>query len=365
MLETIKSKLILLIAVAVIGILATSGTGSKGIHSCSDALYEVSDVRLPSVLGLEIVNEGQTAVRAHNLETAIWENDYNAKSNFEKVLKDKKDVWDRIEKGWKLYEPLPQTKEEEILWKQFVQEWNAWKADDTKITEVIKRLSENNSVETQKQLFKEFYRLYDAQIKTFAASEATLLKIIDLNIRVAEDANKDGKVVVSFSKVSMIVVALLATILAVSISIIIIKNIGKSIKSAELGCEEMAKTKDLLKKIETGSKDEINEAMQSVNLLISQLSNALDNAKKAATENASVAAELSATSLQIGNRTEDTARSIAETSKSSKEISIILEDSANGLKKSEIQINNASLGVRDAAKNVLELSGSLQNIVDE
>ncbi|MYM99066.1 hypothetical protein GTP90_35000, partial [Rugamonas sp. FT81W] len=35
-------------------------------------------------------------------------------------IKRKQEIWAGIDKGWKIYEPLPQEPEEEALWKVFV-----------------------------------------------------------------------------------------------------------------------------------------------------------------------------------------------------------------------------------------------------
>lgn len=60
----------------------------------------------------------------------FFENDYKAQASFSEELKEKGEVWKRIEGGWKMYEPLPQTDEEAVLWKQFVTEWDQWKSAD-------------------------------------------------------------------------------------------------------------------------------------------------------------------------------------------------------------------------------------------
>lgn len=64
----------------------------------------------------------------------------------------------------------------------------------------------------------------------------------------------------------------------------------------------MQNTKVLNAKIETGTKDEINDIVEAVNALIVDVAKAMDIAKEHAIENASVAEELFSTSLQIGKR---------------------------------------------------------------
>ena len=74
------------------------------------------------------MSEGQTAVDKATLQAAIYENDYQAQAHFAQVVKEREAAWAKANAGWKKYEPLPQTPEESVLWKQFVGEWEAWKA---------------------------------------------------------------------------------------------------------------------------------------------------------------------------------------------------------------------------------------------
>lgn len=75
---SLKMKLGLLVGVAVLALLAVAAAGLSAARIGSGAVNEIGMNRLPSVLGLEIMNEGQTAVRSNSLTTAIYENDYQA-----------------------------------------------------------------------------------------------------------------------------------------------------------------------------------------------------------------------------------------------------------------------------------------------
>ena len=98
---------------------------------------EIGSVRLPSVEGLLVVSEGQTAVKSATLAAAIYENNYKAQQDFVGVLELRKKAWANIQTGWKIYEPLPQTKEEAVLWKQFEADWADWKRADDQLASII------------------------------------------------------------------------------------------------------------------------------------------------------------------------------------------------------------------------------------
>jgi hypothetical protein len=232
---TVKSKLMLLTIITLSGLLIVSLTGNRGINGCSVALEEVSDVRLPSILGLQMVSEGQTAIKANVLEVLLYETNYNSQQEFKKLLESDKAIWERIEKGWKIYEPLPQTKEEAKLWEQFLKEWEVWKSENKKLMEVNAKLADNSSVEVQKALFAEYISQYDTFNKTFYEAESTLTKIVDLNIEISNIAKSEGHAIVSFSKTSMMLVALIAIILVIILSLLVSKSINTSLDSFKKG----------------------------------------------------------------------------------------------------------------------------------
>lgn len=88
---------------------------------------------------------------------------------------------------------------------------------------------------------------------------------------------------------------------------IIAKSIQHSVFEAQSKCETMRQTKALHMSLQLSSHDEISETMQTVNTLLQEIARAIGEAKGNALENASVAEELSSTSLQIGRRAEEEA----------------------------------------------------------
>ena len=155
---TLKAKLMALLSVSVIALILVGLVGWIGLENTAASLSEIGKNRMPSVLALEIINEAQSAARSNNRKVAQYENDYKAQNTFAEVLKDRAEIWKRVEEGFKLYEPLPQTAEEAQIWKQFVKDWDEWKATDDRIADVITALSNNTDEQKQKELFATFYK---------------------------------------------------------------------------------------------------------------------------------------------------------------------------------------------------------------
>lgn len=142
-------------------------------------------------------------------------------------------------------------------------------------------------------------------------------------------------------------------------------SIESSVFAAKKGCEQIMATKNLTNEIKIYKNDEIADSMRQVNLLIAALSKAIENAKQSSAENASVASELSSTTIQIGKRTEETAISVSQTEESIKHIANILAKSKDDSKNTKLHIEEASIEVSAAAKETLETSTALERIVSE
>ena len=105
-------------------------------------------------------------------------------------------------------------------------------------------------------------------------------------------------------------------------------SIKRSVGKAKEACELMRTHKDLSVQINTGSKDEINDIAHSINTLLGDVSTAINQAKSNALENASVAEELSCTSLQIGKRAEEESSIVEQTTKDATTVASEISDAS-------------------------------------
>ena len=240
--NTMKAKLTLIALISVVALVISSLIGVVGIRQGQRDMEEVGKNRLPSVLGLEIVNEAQTAVKAATLGVVLYENDYTAagKEGFAKEIKNKKLAWDNAEKGWKIYEPLPQTKEEEVLWKQFEKDWAAWKAHDAKLTATTEALATNRGEKEQKALFVTFYKQYSEIRPLFRAAEAALEKVTELNIKLADDTVAESSKDAARALWTMIVVAVAALLILIAAIVLIARSIFRQLGGEPMVAAEVA-----------------------------------------------------------------------------------------------------------------------------
>ncbi|MFH2064357.1 MAG: methyl-accepting chemotaxis protein [Pseudomonadota bacterium] len=103
-------------------------------------INEVGVVRLPSVDSLLIISESAEAVRGSIRTLGIPGMSAEMRQRqYDNLMAARQ----KYEAAWKIYEPLPQTTEEEKVWRQFVPAWEAWRAENNKFMELARKVDQN------------------------------------------------------------------------------------------------------------------------------------------------------------------------------------------------------------------------------
>ncbi len=162
--------------------------GYRGVALMSGHLTEVGAVRLPSLVGLAQINEAQTAIDgAENALLCRVLTEAQRQDAFKRIG----DAWGRVKQGWDLYAPLPQTKEEDALWAQFVPAWEAWKRDHQTFVKLAQNYGQKQQAGATAAELDALYAGMAQQALvtngvTFAEAERLLGQIYELNVRVAD-----------------------------------------------------------------------------------------------------------------------------------------------------------------------------------
>jgi methyl-accepting chemotaxis protein len=358
---SIRARLFLLVGVAIAGLCAVAITAMLGINTLSASIDEIGNVRLPSVLGLEIVNEGQTAIRVKTLETAIFENDYAAQEQFGALVEGKQEIWARIDKGWKIYEPLPQTAEEAGLWKEFVTAWDAWKKHDEAITAVIAKLRDNRDEKVQKALFVEFYKALEADRPLFTKAEEVLSKIIDLNVKVGDEAEATARAAETRTHLVMYAVSAAAIAISFLLGIVIVRSIGSAIAAALAATSKLAEG-DLTVELDTSRCDEMGQLLSAMDTMVRKLASVIAEVRSSADALGSASEEVSATAQSLAQSASEQAASVEETSAAMEEMSASIGQNTDHATTTDRMAQKASAEARDGGSAVTDTVDAMKSI---
>ena len=186
------TKILVGFGVAIVVTLLVALVGYHGISRVSSHLSEVGHVRLPSVLGLEKMHVGQFEA-GYGVRGLLVERYADAQTRarqytrIESALK-------RADEGRKIYEPLPQTPEEAVMWREFVPKWEAWTESMHKL---VKLSQQKDNLIAQglshddpkvKAVVEATFEEAQKNRELMNTASAKLSDLVKLNVNVADDA---------------------------------------------------------------------------------------------------------------------------------------------------------------------------------
>jgi methyl-accepting chemotaxis protein len=364
---SLKAKLISLVALALLSLAIVGSVGWLGLERTAASMTEVGSVRMPSVLGLQMVNEGQTAISSANRLVAFYENEAQSQAKFARELEEKTAIWARIDKGWKIYEPLPQTPEEAVMWSQFVKEWDDWKAADARITDTILALSRNADPARQKVLFAEFYQRNTEAEPLFAKAETTLGKIVDLNIRIGEEAVATGDAQATQAKTVMLACALSALALLGLAGAWITRSILRQLGGEPAYVSEIVRQVaqgNLTVQVRLADQDETS-MLSAIKNMTDRLSQIIGEVRSSSDALSSAAEQVSATAQSISQGASEQASSVEETSASIEQMSASVQQNAENAKVTEGMSSTSSKEAEEGGQAVKDTVIAMKTIADK
>jgi len=170
-----------------------------------------------------------------------------------------------------------------------------------------------------------------------------------------------------------------ALVIMIVLSFFIIKSINNSLKTSLEQINAIEKNKDLTRTLSNNSNDEITILMNTLNSFIMNLKNEFNHSKEISIENASVANELSTTTLQIGKRIEEET-SIVElidkkinailielnhTNNDTLQVKGLTQQSQESLKDMYVVLQKTLLKLKDTTENEETIKSKLNDITKE
>ena len=208
--------------------------GYYGLNEVSKNMYEVAEVRLPSVQTLLIMKEAQYSILAgeRGLINRRMMDPAVRKAQYDHIELS----WKEAAEAWKIYEPLPQTVEEAALWKEFVPKWEAWKKASQQVVELSREkdsLLAAGADLKDKRVDAVDNRVFEASLasrKKFLEVETLLGKLARLNEKLGREAGKTGEKVATHAKIQLVVALVVAILLSLMIGFYLKRNIAAILK---------------------------------------------------------------------------------------------------------------------------------------
>ena len=332
--------------------------GYYGAVQSSDAIAEIGDVRLPSVQSLLIISEAQTAV--DSAENALLSREIGIKERGEAYERIKA-AWGRVDTAWKIYEPLPQTTEEEATWKQFVPAWNAWKKDHETYVGMSKEYDKLLAGKTNAdELYKKMTdQALSTNMKTYGSAAALLGKLVGINDKVAEQTLHASEANAAFMKLFSLSALIVGVLLALSMGFFITRSISRGISKAVYTLKDIAEGEgDLTIRLSEGSKDELGDLARYFNSFSGQLQSMLKDIRENAATLAGSSTEMSAIAGQMSSGAQETSSKSATVATAAEELSANTTSVAAGMEQATTNLSSVATATEEMSATIGEIASN-------
>ncbi|QTN28970.1 MCP four helix bundle domain-containing protein [Rhodoferax sp. AJA081-3] len=361
---SLKAKIITLLAVAIAALLAVMLIAFSGLKSDAEQLAEVGKNRMPSVLALQIVNEAQSAIRSSSRGIDSKAARLEEYKDIEMFLKEKTDAWKRVDDGFKLYEPLPQTPEEADVWKQFVKEWDAWKKSDDKLTDLAKDVMKADTDARRKEMFSQHHTALVDSRTLFAPAEASLDKLVQMNVKYGDEAVKSAeesaarslKLMYTVSGVSFVALVLLGVFILSAI----MKQLGGDPAYAADIVEQVA-AGDLTVRIDLKPNDNTS-LLASMKAMVDKLSQVVAEVSSGAAGLTGAAEQISATAQSLSQASTEQAAGVEETSASVEQMTASIAQNTENAKVTDAMASKAASEATEGGEAVKSTVAAMKQI---
>ncbi|WP_457625859.1 methyl-accepting chemotaxis protein [Persephonella sp.] len=165
--------------------------------------------------------------------------------------------------------------------------------------------------------------------------------------------------------IAVLIMTVVVAALIVVIGYVISRSITQNVELIESELKDIADSKDFTKTVEVTTKDELKSIADSVNYLIEASREAIEQAKVSAQENTSIAAELSATAVEIEKRVEEEAEIVNKTTTKALTIQKPLESSVSKLDRTKEEIKRANDILGKVKEQMIQLISTVKQSAAE
>jgi len=344
---TIKKKLFLSFFIVLAFTLAAGFSGYKGMRSVDYSLVEVADVRLPSILGLGNMNDAQTAIQRAE-RTMLLKLD---PKNLEIQQKELAQAWVKFEAGRKIYDPLPQSKEEAEVYNKFTPAFATWKKDHTAVLALIK----DGKIEEAKA-----YSFTTAR-DSYAIAEDLLEQVVTINENIAKESRKESLASTKKAEITLMSTILAALVCSIGICLlltrIILRQLGGDPKDVG-DIANMVAVGDLSREI-TLAPGDTTSVMAAMKKMVGAFNDITANAKQIAQGNLMVEITKRSDKDEL---LESLAAMVGQLREIVTEVQNAADNVATGSQEMSVTAQQMSQGATEQAASAEEISSSMEQM---
>jgi len=361
---TVKTKIVTLLCVAVLGLLLVVAFAFMGLRKESELLNEIGKNNMPSIQALQTISERQTALRSASRgveNVAAYPEEHG---EIDRLLKKKIEFNGDIDRAWKIYDALPQQPEEAAVWKQFVVQWDTWKKRDTLVSDTMGEINRTQDMAKRKDMFAIIHKALLENKENFTAAEASLNKLVELNVKYGDDAVKAADEASARATSQMYIASAVALLLLIVLGLIILTGILRQLGGDPSYAAEIVRKVadgDLSAQVTLRAGDE-SSLLYAMKTMIDKLSQVVMEVNNGAESLASASEEVSATAQSLSQAASEQAAGTEQTSASVEQMTASISQNTENAKVTDGIASKAAAEASEGGEAVKSTVAAMQQI---
>lgn len=299
-------------------------------------INELGKLRLPAVESLQDVNLGMLSLYA--TEEAL-QNPELTTAERKSIITGQQKHWDKIERNWAVYEPLPRSEEGEAIWQAFKLSYNDWQRDHIKYMDYINqyvRSSEEgdpreNLLEEAREQFLTQNKL--SKEKTFGILDQLVVVNSEFAAAEVEDAITESLA----ARVTSIIGLILGVGIAIALGYFITRSISNSLRT-------------IITRLSSGS--------EQVSAASNQLSSTSQQLAGSSSQQAASLQETSSSLEEVSSQIKTTADNSSEAERAMREAKPMVEDGVNAMQR----MNETMSEINESAQETSKIIKTIDDI---
>ena len=323
-----------------------------GILKLEESTHEIGANRLPSVKALLNVSEAQSSI--DGAEKMLLVQDLSRDQRTETLNNMSLDI-KKAQANLTIFEALPMTDEEQVIWDEFIPKWQKWLGDHQ---EFLNKENNYRTKVTQLAYNQMVKQGLTTNAKSFKEAEELLVKLVNLNSGYADQAVVDVNQLSLQVRTTSLIAVIAGTVLSILFGIIISLMVLKPVNQLNKNLTQLATSGgDLTQRFDVKSKDELGKMTISVNQFLENLHDIIKGVVSEANIMGESVEEVNRNVIELNDNIQDVSAATEELSASMEESAASSEEISATTK----EIENAVNSVADKAQEGAVTSTQINN----
>ena len=337
------------------------------INNLSKELNNIGKNRIPDINDLTLFNNERMKIRAQTLEVLTYEQQINQKEGISKILEQRKNSWQIIDKYYELFVSRPRQSEKgKQLVTQAKNEYKAWRDIYIKLDLLLANLTSTSNPAEMNLLFKDYRELIAVMVPISDKLGSTFQEINMNNINNTQDIVNSNISEGNKSVIMVIIISIIGVIISVAFSYLITLNVLREVggEPAEVAriANEVANG-NLTIKIQNA--ENLTGIFAAITVMTEKLKEIISHVISGANNIASATEQMSSTSQELSQGASEQASSVEEVSSSMEQMASNIQQNTDNAQQTDKIATSASYSIAKVSKASEESSTSIKNIADK